>query len=216
MEDWVLGGSKASTRLYWENGSGGSAKNSLLCGLELLEVSMGSRMVTAFDLWQGWAIICKEGVSKAKIIQSWVSPSQGLMKLNFNGSSLGNPGEAGIGGLCRNDKGEVLWAYSGPIGVADSNEAEVRAVHSGIKFLDSQVYDSSIVEGDSLNVIRWLSGEVAPPWRFLPFFKEIEDLIQGSSIVFGHVRRSANAEADSLARGGVFRTILECFDYFPP
>ncbi|XP_077249330.1 uncharacterized protein LOC143888817 [Tasmannia lanceolata] len=161
------------------------------------------RFVIAFDLWEGWAIICKEGVSKVKIIQSWYPPSDGQMKLNFDGSSLGNPGESGIGGLCRNDKGEVLWAYSGPIGVADSNEAEVRAVHSGIKYLDRSAFDKIIVERDSLNVIRWLSGEASPPWRFLPFFEEIEDLVHGSSIVFDHVRRSANAEADSLAMGGV-------------
>ncbi|XP_077240349.1 uncharacterized protein LOC143881246 [Tasmannia lanceolata] len=139
------------------------------------------------------------------------------MKLNFDGSSLGNPREeAGIGGLCRNDKGGILWAYSGPIGVADSNEAEVRAVHSGIKYLDRSAFDKIIVEGDSLNVICWLSGEAIPPWRFLPFFEEIEDLVQGSSIVFDHVRRTANAEADSLAKGGVFRTDLEWFDYLPP
>ncbi|XP_077242341.1 uncharacterized protein LOC143882820 [Tasmannia lanceolata] len=163
----------------------------------------------AFDLWEGWETICKEGISKEKIIQSWHPPSDGLIKLNFDGSSLGNPGEAGLGGLCRNDKGKVLWAYSGPIGVADSNEAEVRAAHSGIKHLDSSVFDKIIVEGDSLNVIRWLSGVAIPPWRFLPFFEEIEDLVQGSSIVFEHVRRIANAEADSLAREGVLRSGLE-------
>ncbi|XP_077246161.1 uncharacterized protein LOC143886063 [Tasmannia lanceolata] len=136
------------------------------------------RFVSAFDLWKGWAIICMEGVSKVTIRQSWIPPSQELMKLNFDGLSLGNPGEAGIGGLYRINKGEVLWAFSGPIGVADLNEAEVRAVHRGIKLMDSQAFDKTIVEGDSLNVFRWLSGEAIPPWRFLPFFEEIEDCLR--------------------------------------
>ncbi|XP_077232605.1 uncharacterized protein LOC143869951 [Tasmannia lanceolata] len=165
--------------------------------------------VLAYDLWEGWQTICKEGISKVKIIQPWLPPPEGMIKLNFDGSSLGNPGDAGIGGLCRDSEGDVLWAFSGPIGVADSNEAEVRAVHCGIKSLDLSVLDKVIVEGDSSNIILWLLSAASPPWRFLSFFEELDDLVLLSSITFRHVRRSANSEADSLARSGVFRPSLE-------
>ncbi|XP_077222175.1 uncharacterized protein LOC143856017 [Tasmannia lanceolata] len=140
---------------------------------------------------------------------------QDLIKLNFDGSCLGNPGSSGIGGLCRDSMGVVLWAYSGPIGICDSNEAEVLAAFQGIKHLDREFYDKVIAEGASSNVIRWLSGAIAPRWRFISFFEEISDLISGSSIVFRHVRRSANCEADSLARAGVSRLGFEWFDFLP-
>ncbi|XP_077232067.1 sm-like protein LSM2 isoform X1 [Tasmannia lanceolata] len=65
-----------------------------------------------------------------------------------------------------------------------------------------------IVEGDSLNVISWLKGGVPPPLRFDAMFDEIDDLIAGSFIDINHLQRSANGEADSLARGGLF------FSYF--
>ncbi|XP_077215805.1 uncharacterized protein LOC143850438 [Tasmannia lanceolata] len=164
----------------------------------------------------GWLTICNKGSSKLKISQRWLPPPDGMIKLNFDGSSIGNPGDAGIGGLCRNSKGDVLWAFSGPIGVADSSEAEVRAAHCGLKLLDPSVFDKVIVEGDSSNVILWLRGEASPPWRFLSLFDELNDLALLSAISFRHVRRAANSEADSLARSGVFRSSLEQFDYLPP
>ncbi|XP_077231488.1 uncharacterized protein LOC143864444 [Tasmannia lanceolata] len=174
------------------------------------------QFVSAFDLWEGWRIVCWEGVSREKIVQRWEAPPEGYLKINFDGSGLGNPGPAGIGGLARDSTGVVSWAFVGPIGTSDSSEAEVKAAFQGIKHMGRDIFDKVIVEGDSSNVISWLSGKIAPPWRFLSFFEEIADLVSGSSIVFKFVRRSANGEADSLARSGVHKEGLELFDYLPP
>ncbi|XP_077215790.1 uncharacterized protein LOC143850421 [Tasmannia lanceolata] len=174
------------------------------------------RFVSAFSSWEGWREVCFSRERRHKIVQRWEPPPPGMVKLNFDGACFGNLGPAGVGGLCRNDHGEVEWAYSGPIGSFDASEAEVRAVFYGIKGLKGEMLDKTIVEGDSLNVIRWLKGGVPPPWRFSSIFDEIDDLISGSSIVFKHGRRSANGEADSLARRGVRCLDLEWFDYLPP
>src|ERR1044072_3645917 len=47
---------------------------------------------------------------KSKLLRSkeWAPPGDGLLKFNVDGASLGNPGERGIGGVLRNDKGYVL------------------------------------------------------------------------------------------------------------
>ncbi|XP_077249299.1 uncharacterized protein LOC143888774 [Tasmannia lanceolata] len=168
------------------------------------------------DLWEGWHIVCLEGLQREKPSLKWEAPPDGHIKLNFDGSCLGNPGPAGVGGLCRDSRGVVSWAFAGPIGISDSTEVEVRAAYQGIKRLSLDSYDRTIVEGDSSNVIGWLSGQVVPPWRFLNYFEEIHDLIEESSIVCKHVRREANGEADSLARSGVFKEGLEWFDFLPP
>ncbi|KAG9458672.1 hypothetical protein H6P81_003180 [Aristolochia fimbriata] len=56
-------------------------------------------------------------------------PSQeGWICLNFDGSSIGNPGQAGIGGTFRDHTGNTLLGYSGPIGQSTSNMAEARAL----------------------------------------------------------------------------------------
>ena len=46
--------------------------------------------------------------TRRQIAISWQFPPLTWFKLNSDGSSLGNPGKAGGGGLIRNDKGEWL------------------------------------------------------------------------------------------------------------
>ncbi|XP_077223042.1 uncharacterized protein LOC143856662 [Tasmannia lanceolata] len=174
------------------------------------------KFISAFDLWAGWKVVCNSHVSVPRISQQWVKPPVGFSKLNFDGSSLGNPGPAGIGGVLRNSEGEVVKAFSGPLGVADSTEAELRAAYQGFLVLGRERLAHSLVEGDSVNVIRWLKGSVSPPWRFLRIFDEIKDLSVGCSVDFLHVRRSANDIADRLAKEGVVNQSLELFDYLPP
>ncbi|XP_077228667.1 uncharacterized protein LOC143861667 [Tasmannia lanceolata] len=172
--------------------------------------------VSAFDLWKHWTEVCSSSERKINIVQRWEPPMLGMLKINFDGACFGNPGPAGVGGLCCDEFGEILWAFSGPIGVCDSSEAEVKAAYFGIKKLSKKVLDHIIVKGDSLNVIRWLKGGVAPPWRFLALFDEIEDFVAGSAIVFNHVWRSANEKADVLTKQGVGRESIIWFDLLPP
>ncbi|XP_077215810.1 uncharacterized protein LOC143850444 [Tasmannia lanceolata] len=121
------------------------------------------QFVSAFDLWEGWRIVCWEGVRREKIVQRWEAPPEGYLKINFDGSSLGNPGQAGIGALARNSARVVSWAFAGPIGRSDSSEAEVKAAFQGIHRLSRDTFGKVIVEGDSSNVISWLFGKIASP-----------------------------------------------------
>ncbi|XP_077231927.1 uncharacterized protein LOC143865812 [Tasmannia lanceolata] len=42
--------------------------------------------------------------------------------------SIGHPEKAGIGGLIRDYKETTIMTFSGPIGICDANEAEIRAL----------------------------------------------------------------------------------------
>ncbi|XP_077224176.1 uncharacterized protein LOC143857602 [Tasmannia lanceolata] len=128
----------------------------------------------------------------AKNDVNFVPPPPGFVKLNFAGSSLGNPGPARIGGLVRNDKRELIWAFSRPIGVADLTEAEVRAAHYGIKYLASNNFENVMIEGSSLNVIKWLQGDEKHPSTFDKFFDEIDNYRRSSASPFKNVQSSAN------------------------
>ncbi|XP_077228528.1 uncharacterized protein LOC143861493 [Tasmannia lanceolata] len=110
--------------------------------------------VSAYELWHGWKEICNGSSSDPKVVQVWKPPAQGILRLNFDGSSMGNPRPLGIGGLLRDEDGVVLWAFRGPIGVAEASEAEFHAAHQDIKMLQNVDLNKVVVEGDSLNVIR--------------------------------------------------------------
>ena len=63
---------------------------------------------------------------------------------------------AGIGGLLRNSEGVVLAMFSIPVGIMDSNVAEVLALKEACKMLNKKVELNSVkivIESDSLNAV---------------------------------------------------------------
>ncbi|XP_077232621.1 uncharacterized protein LOC143869967 [Tasmannia lanceolata] len=98
------------------------------------------------------------------------NPDPDWLKLNFDGANLGNPGPAGIGGVLRDENGVTKWAFSGPIGIENSNEAKIKAILHGIRLMEGRDLDRLIVEGDSLNVIIWLDGKVSSPMEIFSIY----------------------------------------------
>ena len=67
----------------------------------------------------------KQALSRAIIQVRWISPSMNWYKLNSDGSSLGNSGLAGRGGLVRDDKGYWIKGYTRAIGITTNVAAEL-------------------------------------------------------------------------------------------
>ena len=82
-----------------------------------------------------------------------VCPFFWVLKFNVDGALRGNLGPVGIGGVLRNCKGEVLIMFSKPVGVCDSNEAEVLAILEGLQLFSSRYGGPLIMESDSSNAI---------------------------------------------------------------
>ncbi|XP_019052686.1 PREDICTED: uncharacterized protein LOC109114475 [Nelumbo nucifera] len=55
-----------------------------------------------------WGEIAKSTQTKSVMSVSWTPSPAGFMKLNFDGSSMGNPGQSGIGGVFRDENGVIL------------------------------------------------------------------------------------------------------------
>ena len=60
--------------------------------------------------------------------ETWTCPPKGIIKMNFDGASKGNPGRAGFGGCFRNYKGDLLGIFWGFIGEETNNVAEVEGL----------------------------------------------------------------------------------------
>nr|POF23119.1 putative ribonuclease h protein [Quercus suber] len=63
----------------------------------------------------------------------WLFLPLSWSKLNSDGSSIGNPGKAGGGGLIRNDKGEWLKGYARNVGFSTSVTVELWALHDDLR-----------------------------------------------------------------------------------
>lgn len=73
---------------------------------------------------------CNHTAAKKLILKSiwWEKPNTGWMKLNMDGSSIGNLGMAGGGGVIRDEEGNWVIGYARKIGSANSFQAELWAL----------------------------------------------------------------------------------------
>ena len=155
--------------------------------------------------------------TRTRIQVRWLPPPINWLKLNSDGSSMGNPRLAGGGGLIRNEIGEWVRGYARAIGCATSVAAKLWALRDGIRLcislkilalvieLDAKlVIDLSKKDVENLNGISVLVADCREGLKKIPL-----DRIQ-------HYYREANKCADALARRRV--TLKQDFTIFmdPP
>ena len=123
-----------------------------------------------------------------------------------DGGSRGNPGEAAIGVVIRDEKGNVVKEYGEAIGIKTNNEAEYAAVISALKkikalFGKEKAKKTEVnFKMDSEFVMKQLNGEYKiEEERMQPLFIAAWNLkMDFARVTFSHVRREQNKEADRL------------------
>eukprot|EP00253_Pinus_taeda_P018598 PITA_18598 len=98
----------------------------------------------------------KRGNSQAQSPNQFRYPGIHSIKLNFDGASKGNPGPAGLGGIFRDGHGKTRWVFAKWGGEMTNNEAELWAVHQGLRIAVRNRYMNLEIEGDSQITIRML------------------------------------------------------------
>lgn len=119
-----------------------------------------------------------------------------------DGGARFNPGPAGIGVFITDEKGKALERRHKYLGIATNNQAEYQGALHGIRRGIELGATEIELRMDSNLVIEQLAGnfKVKNP-ELKTIFQEIRDLLQswGGKIVFTHVRREYNKEADRLS-----------------
>ena len=148
---------------------------------------------------------------RQSIEEQWRPPQPGFLKLNYDGASRGNPGQAGLGGIFRNSRGTVCRFYALDLGHATNNEAELVAVKQGLQIAIREQYQRIIVEGDSAMVTGILQKlqqgtqweKISQSWRTAAIIEELSQLVKRIQyLIPHHIRRKGNAAADYLANWG--------------
>jgi ribonuclease HI len=143
---------------------------------------------------------------------SWSPPPPGFVKLNFDGSSKGNPGPASFGAVLRDSAGKILHITTGYLGLNTNNATELWSLIKGIKLAINHNIHQLIVEGDSQVTIQLVSkiihgshpSKFSPRWRLLRLLEDFRSLLQPNlTLIPSHVKREANKITDSLANEGV-------------
>ena len=84
----------------------------------------------------------------------------------MDGSTKGNLGPAGIGGVLRDCNAAVKVVFSKSIGVIDSNMVELFAVRKALMVFVATRWASShrlVIENDLRNVVNWMLNPSGSP-----------------------------------------------------
>jgi ribonuclease HI len=118
-----------------------------------------------------------------------------------DGASLGNPGQAAIGAILKDEEGRLISRLSRRIGQATNNQAEYRAVIAALERAISLGVNRVEMLSDSELVVKQINGKYRVKKATLkPLYQKVKQLqsqLQGFSI--NHVTREQNIEADELA-----------------
>jgi len=121
--------------------------------------------------------------------------------IHVDGASRGNPGEAAIGAVIKDEQGRLVASISQRIGRTTNNQAEYRAVIAALeKALKMGVREVEL-RADSELVVKQLKGEYRVKRVTLkPLYERVRQL-QGKLelLTIRHIPREQNAEADNLA-----------------
>ena len=87
----------------------------------------------------------------------WQLPPQGVLKINTDGSSRGNPGPAGIGGIGRDAMGSVIFIFSIYDGIQTINQVEGLAILVALERAYALGWRNLACESDSQVLINLIN-----------------------------------------------------------
>lgn len=120
----------------------------------------------------------------------------------MDGSSLGNPGPSGVGGVIRNDKGEFVCGFANFTAHKTNNAAEVLGLLYGLRYVCQLDIQQVEIEMDSMLVIDWLQVKKCRLWYLEDYWEEVLYLLDRLRFSMNHAYREINSAADGLARMG--------------
>ena len=119
---------------------------------------------------------------------------------NIDGGSRGNPGPAGYGVRIESESGHVT-ELKRSLGVCTNNVAEYGGLIAALTWAADHGVRRLRIRSDSELLVKQMRGEyrVKSP-GLQPLFEEARGLVRRiGSVVFEHVRRELNKDADRLA-----------------
>ena len=124
-----------------------------------------------------------------------------MITIYIDGGSRGNPGPAGYGVRVEDGSGAVMDRFCESVGVATNNVAEYMGLLAGLEWAASRGHADVVVRSDSELLVRQMKGEyrVKNP-GLQPLYAQAQALVHRfGHVLFQHVRRELNRDADALA-----------------
>ncbi|GAU47648.1 hypothetical protein TSUD_27720 [Trifolium subterraneum] len=141
-------------------------------------------------------------MSNTKLVK-WNALGSPDMILNVDGSSIGNPGVSGFGGLIHNSKGAWAHGFVGNIGFSNILHAELMALYHGLLLAWQLNIKELWCYSDSETAIKLITEPVDEWHHYAAILLNIKDILAREwRVNIAHTFREGNACADYLAKLG--------------
>ena len=119
----------------------------------------------------------------------------------IDGGARGNPGPAGYGVRIEDEMGVLIEEFNGFLGSATNNVAEYNGLLAALRYAQDHGHRKVRIKSDSELLVKQMKGEYRVKNAGLqPLYQEARTLADTlERIVFEHVRREQNKDADRLA-----------------
>ena len=119
----------------------------------------------------------------------------------IDGGARGNPGPAGYGVRIEDEMGGLITEFSGFLGSATNNVAEYNGLLAALRYAREHGHRKLRIKSDSELLVKQMRGEYRVKNAGLqPLFQQARTLAEDfDRIVYEHVRREQNKDADRLA-----------------
>ncbi|KAL5700094.1 ribonuclease H [Ranunculus cassubicifolius] len=146
---------------------------------------------------QRLGILFRPGMAPQIRFCFWKPAPNAYIKINCDGASIGNPGNAGWGAVIRNSKCDILFTISVSIGVATNFLAECLAILEAVEFAVDKGMNLIWVESDSMAAsLNFQKNK--PPWQLRGRWAVCRN--RALNIIISHTLREANFAADTAAK----------------
>nr|XP_027102983.1 uncharacterized protein LOC113724260 [Coffea arabica] len=109
--------------------------------------------------------------------------------MNVDGSSLGNPGHSGGGGIIRDHHGQVRSAFSSFYGFRTNMESKAGALLEDLQLCLSLGLTKVIVHMDLVQLLNLLKQVIAMPWKVDVQIRRIRHVLTQAEFVLEHYYR---------------------------
>jgi ribonuclease HI len=145
-------------------------------------------------------------LAKSDTLIGWQHSPHDFVKLNTDGSVLGNPGLASPGGILRDSNGNWLRGFSHKLGITNSLVAELWGVKDGLLLARDLNIRKLIIESDAKSIMDILKTENLGNNVFHPYSALINDckylILSFKEAFVQHAHCESNFCADILAKEG--------------
>ncbi|KAK2643836.1 hypothetical protein Ddye_019031 [Dipteronia dyeriana] len=136
----------------------------------------------------------------------WIPLPSDVLKFNVDGSTRGSSAQAGIRGVLRDSRSNILCSFSIGIGVQDVITAEILVIAKACELCISQmelIGRSIVINSDSRAAVSWINNEDLGNINFSHLIYDIRNILLClGKTTFEFSSRASNSLADTLAKQG--------------